>query len=250
MSVVLYSDELMHYGVLGMKWGVRHDRKKSVGSKNTAKSKSKTVDDQMSELDKRQFSKKSGYRAKSPYFSEVEGAKKIFGIDDDGGKGGVFEQGQTAGSMGGRARQAVARALAKEKDGSKGTLYADARDWTVPVAWSKKGGKVSFSDPETGKSISESSLFSDKTVSSHSDWYYTTKSPEYRKQDTKQSGMLSQARRALRDFTRSMEIQLQVAHDQQLQQNQQTFQQQQQAFQQQQQAFQQQQWHSMGFPYY
>lgn len=47
-----YPNYLQHYGVLGMKWGVRHDRKHSGSAKKRASSasKSKTVEQQKSEV--------------------------------------------------------------------------------------------------------------------------------------------------------------------------------------------------------
>lgn len=47
-----YPNYLQHYGVLGMKWGVRHDRKRSGSAKKRASSasKSKTVEQQKSEV--------------------------------------------------------------------------------------------------------------------------------------------------------------------------------------------------------
>lgn len=43
-----YPNYLQHYGVLGMKWGIRHDRKRSGSAKKRASSasKSKTVEQQ------------------------------------------------------------------------------------------------------------------------------------------------------------------------------------------------------------
>ena len=50
--MALYQPYLAHYGVLGMKWGVRHDRKRSGSAKNrtSSASKSKTVEQQKSEV--------------------------------------------------------------------------------------------------------------------------------------------------------------------------------------------------------
>lgn len=46
--MTLYKPYLAHYGILGMKWGVRHDRKRSGSAKKRASSasKSKTVEQQ------------------------------------------------------------------------------------------------------------------------------------------------------------------------------------------------------------
>ena len=46
--MTLYKPYLAHYGILGMKWGVRHDRKRSGSAKNrtSSASKSKTVEQQ------------------------------------------------------------------------------------------------------------------------------------------------------------------------------------------------------------
>ena len=75
--------------------------------------------------------------------------------------------------MGKRARKKVESILSKEKDGSTGTLYADAQDWTLAFNWEKDGGSIRYTDSKTGKSVSKNILYSDEMLSQHTNWYYT-----------------------------------------------------------------------------